>query len=236
MSFFSSVKGPDVRELRLTFQNICATLTQDERYNDGIDADGVSELLSDVYYYVTGNRNQRLRLPAPIADLNDKYRVMWPEGAKISSRAPSAASRNSRVPSLAKSYTQKDVNRASSVISSSIASKHRYIPFASDDEDTEAEQSTKQRRSRMDAKKSSSRHNKEDENPLSFRSRQKQRKNSINTVKINSQPLVHSDSIEAIRAAKNNDIDNSDDEDVPPLAPRPPASRRVYNGPVIADD
>lgn len=233
MSFFSSVKGPEVLEVRRTFTNMCAIITQDDKYKEGVDADGIAALLNDVYYYVTGNRNQRIRLPAPVNDPHDKFRVMWPEGAKVSSRAPSTTS--SKVPSLAKSYTQKDVNRASSVVSSSIASKHRYIPFASEDDDTEAEQSTKQRKSRVNAKRHNTKHNNEQENPLSFKSRQKQREGG-NTVKINSEPLVHSSSIEAIRAARDNDINDDEEEGVPPLTSRPPASRKVYKGPAFADD
>lgn len=240
MSFFSGgVKGPQVTELRGTFNNLCAMLTQDERYRDGIDASGTATLLNDIYYYVTGDRNQRIRLPAPAIDPTDKYRVMWPEGATVNSRARSnASSRYSKVPSLSGKYTQKDANRASSVVSSSIASsKHRYIPFASDDEDTDAEAESKHRKPHSrhgSVRQSSVKSSNVGDSPYSFRSRQRREKN--NTVRINGNPLSHSQSIEAIRNAETNNIENNEEDNVEPLQYRKPASRRQYNGPMFADE
>lgn len=121
------VEGGDVNDVRITFENIMIHL-QEQRYDEGIDAETMLIMINDIYNYVTGaSRGKAIRLPAPATDPDDKHRSMWPEGSKVhtrsrrdshASRASSVTSNGVRVPKINPAYTS---SRASSNTSSKYA-------------------------------------------------------------------------------------------------------------------
>lgn len=233
MSLFSSIKPPNEHDLRTTFENLCATFA-DEKYRNGIDPNTMVDAINDIYLYVAGNKNMRIRLPAPMSNLDDRFGFMWPEGAKVSSRAPSNSSRVS-VRKLSSNYTsQRAKDRAYSVTSSSRYST-KYIGFVEEDED--------------DGKRHVSRQTTQEKPSLSrtdtvTRRRSRSSKSSgSNTIKVGGQVMKPTPSMEKILTGDKYDAmdsydpyihNNSDDSkiyDTPaehnePLTPEPPVIRR----------
>lgn len=127
--------GPNKSDIKTTLENVCALL-DDPKYNGGLDPSSVVSLIEDIYEYVAGNKNKRLRLPAPANDPDDRYRIMWAEGAKVKSRPSSVSSKGSvdrhtsnklsSIYSSRNSTETKPIDRAMSVTSSSKYTS-RYI-------------------------------------------------------------------------------------------------------------
>lgn len=138
--FRSSVKGPDLFDLKLTVENLQAALSGRE-YQDGLDQESTITMVGAIYCYVTGGLRYGLPLPAPACDPEDKHRVMWPEGMKVKSRRPSVSSVGSKHNSGVNRYglrndigTSYAKSRASSVTSTSKYSS-RYVGIAEEEDD-----------------------------------------------------------------------------------------------------
>lgn len=129
MSFFnlkrtSHIDGPDVADIKVTFENLCASL-QSERYDQGIEPESMGTTIIDIYKWITGTSGGKgLRLPAPMNDPDDRHTVMWAEGQKVRTRSrrdshTSHTSRRTsdgnRVPNINPAYAS---SRASSTTSS----------------------------------------------------------------------------------------------------------------------
>lgn len=136
MSFFTSTKGPEVNNIRVTVENLCTHISN-EKYNKGIDPDGVINMIHDFYYYVTGEKNIRIRLPAPMSNTEDHFDMMWPEGAKVSSRPTSVSSSHYKGKRLSSNYKSTKIqSRASSVTSTSKRTVH-YVGIAEEESSDE---------------------------------------------------------------------------------------------------
>lgn len=147
MSIFSlkrqdHVNGPNVIDMKVTIENFCAEL-RSGKYDDGIDPESMCTTMVSFYQYITGtSEGGVIVLPAPANDPDDKYRSMWPEGAKVrtrqrrdshTSRASSRTSNGRRIPNIDPVYSR-------SVASSTVSSRYRTVKarFIDDNENSDA--------------------------------------------------------------------------------------------------
>lgn len=90
MSFFKKtthVDGPSVTDLKITFENICEELNSGA-YSSGIDPETMANMLVQLYKHITNTLHGKpLTLPASMDDPSDKYRILWPEGARVRTRS-----------------------------------------------------------------------------------------------------------------------------------------------------
>lgn len=120
----SHVDGPSADNIKITFENLCQEF-HGSVYENGIDPETATVLIHDLYKWLVGlSDSSPIRLPAPVDDVGDKHRVMWPEGSTIRTRSrrdshTSKSSASKGVSDLNRTYTS---SRASSVVSS------RYAP------------------------------------------------------------------------------------------------------------
>ncbi len=152
-----------MKNFKVTMENLVAVLN-DDKYRDGVDVTTLCYTLDDIYRHIAGDVNSRIRIPAPVGDLEDKFGLMWPEGARVSSRPPSESSRHSgkshshrhRSGSgkhLSSKYTSGDISpdltrRALSVTSGGSSYSKRYVGFIpEDDEDDNNYSASNNRRS-----------------------------------------------------------------------------------------
>lgn len=154
-SSFSGVQPPKLVDVRVTFENLCAVFSE-ERYNDGLDAQGVMHMLGDIYEFITGGKSVRIRLPAPVSNRDDCFKYMWPEGAKVTSIAKTQSNGSRRSSGhrysestnrLSSKYTTRNNGRAHSKRSSSVVSSSqygsRYVGIAEQEPDDSNEYSYK---------------------------------------------------------------------------------------------
>lgn len=142
MNFFSStVKGPDIMDMKTTFENLQAVLSGPD-YIDGMDQATTVAMVGSVYKYVIGKSNSAIHMPAPASVPDDRHRVMWPEGIKVKTRRTSVSSTGSghhsrRTHTYALNpnvTTPRAMSRASSVTSGSQYSS-RYVGIAEEEDD-----------------------------------------------------------------------------------------------------
>lgn len=145
MGLFNLTQGPSGENVKITFENVCAILRQ-EKYNEGIDADTTIRMIEDLYVYLTHNKDTRIRCPAPVSNPDDKFNMMWPEGAKVQSRPPSLSSsyasshyRKSTASGLSSKYTTGNLSQqARSRVSSTVSSRRpegRYVGIIDEEAD-----------------------------------------------------------------------------------------------------
>lgn len=230
MSFFGSSKQPQINDVRITFENIRALL-YDEKYSHGLDPNTTIDMINDVYDYVIGNKNMRIRLPAPVSNLEDRFGFMWPEGAKISSRAPSNASTAYKGRKLSSNYnSERARNRATSVASSSKFSA-RYVGFA--DEDEPENNNVKHSENHVKHKSKHSR----SVNPDNAKHKKNKHatNNGSSVMRVNGQVFKPTPSMDDMLGNMNSaahDIDDELEEDVP----RPAVLRKQAKFSNFADD
>jgi len=133
MPIFGSNSGPQLQDVKVTLENLCA-LVDDPLYQNGVTSDGVVNMLQDLYKYISGDKNKRIRCPAPADNPDDRYRMMWPEGAKVTSRPSSVtSSRNYNIRRLSTEYNDTARRRAASVTSSGTFTS-RYVGIIDEEE------------------------------------------------------------------------------------------------------
>lgn len=227
MSLFGSSKLPNSHDIEITFGNICATLN-DNKYADGLDQTTAINMVTDIYNYVRCSKNIRIRLPAPVSDPEDAYSFMWPEGAKISSRAPSNSSTLHNGRNFDKYKTDRARNRASSVVSSSKFSA-RHIGFAEDDDEKHTYKHRK-----------GTSHHKSGDNTERHRrpSAATSNTNESRVLRVNGQVMKPTPSMDQLFAGpKSPDLDeDNDNEEDEVQAPRPPVLRRQAKFSGFADE
>ncbi|KAL9122213.1 MAG: hypothetical protein Q9187_001230 [Circinaria calcarea] len=126
-------------EITTTKQN---TIRAPEYYH-GIDVDTMVECFDNLYSYIAGDMNSRIRCPAAVNDPEDKFRSMWPEGSTVFSRSTSVASYNSgksRHSSRSRPEYSKRLSAKYTGGSGSVTSKFgsRYVGIAEESEQDEA--------------------------------------------------------------------------------------------------
>lgn len=157
-----------MRNVKTTLENLVAILN-DGTYSNGIDPITMSHTVDDIYRFVSGDKNSRIRCPAPVDNLDNRFRLLWPEGATVTSRPTSDASRTSRTSHrsgrshhLSSRYTSGNINpdltkRAMSVTSSQYSK--RYVGFIEEEDEDDYSTAPPHRsnhRSNSSASKSSS--------------------------------------------------------------------------------
>jgi hypothetical protein len=231
--FSSTVKGPDMADLKATFENIQATLSTRD-YADGIDQATTIAMIGGIYKYITGRLGTALPLPAPVDYPDDKHRVMWPEGMKVKTRRGSVSSTGSNHhvrrrpnfdlnPNIA---TPKAMSRASSVTSTSQYSS-RYVGIAEEEEDVPPPR-RKQEQVPPPRRRDSHRYQDEyDEMPL----RPRQPARGTGTNRVSGAAMKPTPSMENFMRGHPDE----DDEEEVVHAPRPPR-RAAGRKPKFADD
>lgn len=118
--------------LKITLENLIALLNH-PKYNEGIDSETMSHTINDVFAYVSGDKDIRIRCPAPMSNLDDRFQYMWPEGAKVTSRPASntskASHRSGKPRRLSSRFTGGNIDpelarMAMSVTSSAFSRQH----------------------------------------------------------------------------------------------------------------
>ncbi|KAJ4002536.1 hypothetical protein NW766_012861 [Fusarium irregulare] len=130
-----------MKDVKITLENLVAVLNS-AKYKSGIDPETMIYTIDDIFAYVSGDSNIRIRTPAPIDNLDDRFGFMWPEGARVTSRAPSEGSRASRQSNrsrhLSAKFTSGNIEpdlmkSALSVTSSQYSS--RYVGFIEEEDE-----------------------------------------------------------------------------------------------------
>lgn len=128
----TSISESYASDVTNTISNLCAIVMQ-PKYLDGIDQESLVSTLEDLTSYVLGDTNKRISLPAPANNPDDKFNMMWPEGAVIRSATPSVSSVTSQ--SRAKrngpgsDYASSEWRSRASSVSSVM-----HVPIAEDEE------------------------------------------------------------------------------------------------------
>jgi len=138
----TSVKGPELADLKATIENLRVSLSGDE-YINGMDQATTIQMVGDIYLYVVGKLSHGLQLPAPADDPDDRCRVIWPDGMKVKTRRGSVSSVGSGKYVMADRRGTpiagagvRGGSRASSATSNSRFSS-RYVGIAEEEEDDE---------------------------------------------------------------------------------------------------
>lgn len=233
--FGSTVKGPDVADLKATFENLQAMLSSDE-YAYGMDQASTVVMIGGIYKYVIGKLSHGLPLPAPVDYPEDKHKVMWPEGMKVRTRRPSVSSTGSG--HYSRRRNQYDLNpnttshhamsRASSATSNSVYST-RYVGIVEEEDDEPLPAS--RHGQRQPPQKHSSHRREEDIREVPLRPRQEP-KRSAGTHRVSGAAMRPTPSIEDFMKGQ------PDEDDEPKEPPRPPRRlpRTTDKKPKFADD
>jgi hypothetical protein len=116
--------------VKITIENLCMHLSEDV-YAEGIDPETLCCTMEDIYKWITGTQQRStIQLPAPINDLDDRHRTMWPEGAKVTTRArrDSHSSSHSRKSSTSNGVKVPNINKAYTSSRNSSNATSRYAP------------------------------------------------------------------------------------------------------------
>lgn len=203
--------------LRITFENLIAVLS-DTKYESGIDRMTIAHTIQDLYSHVSGDRNIRIRCPAPMNNLEDKFQFLWPEGARVSSRAPSdtsrASHRSGKSHRLSSKFTSGNIDSNAVRRAMSVTSSHyskRFVGFI-DEEDEKAE---------------------DEEEPVYHFSPPRHRKSSVpgpeNTIRVNGSVMRPSPSLEQMFARKSlaDEAGDNEDRETPEQESRPVSGRHT---------
>ena len=192
-------------------ENLIALLNTD-KYASGVDPITLSHTIDDIYRHIAGDKNSRIRLPAPSNSPDDGFDFMWPEGARVSSKAPSDTSHRSgrshhsnrsRLSSkfVGGNISPNHTRRAMSVTSSQYSK--RYVGFIDEEDEPESE-------------------NYSIVSPSShFRRRSSGAHKPQNTVRVHGGVVKPTPSLERMFAKA--DIGDEEEEE---YAPRPPVSKK----------
>jgi len=140
MGFFTStVNGPAVDDMKVTFENLCHELNSDI-YTGGVDRDTLITTLEDVYKWIVSGPGKTISLPAVSGEPDDRHRIMFPQGCRVNtrkSRGPSSvSSRNSSNVPKSMMHLSSHYTRPQSTVSSSSRVAPRYVGFVEDDDAT----------------------------------------------------------------------------------------------------
>lgn len=239
----SSIVGPPIEDVKVTFENMCITLGE-PIYDRGVDSDGVINMISDLYRYISGNKNMKIRCPAPADDPDDCHRIMWPEGAKVRSRTSSVSSRSTSyrqsVTRLSDQYAnrhsreksaQKARDYASSVTSSSRYGS-RYVGIV-DEELPESPLVSNGVVSMLSASRDA-----RGEHSKSSRVKIKQppSSSSRNTLRVSGAVIKPSESLERIAGENNQGEDEDETPNNPPARQQRRERRERPSKAIFADD
>jgi hypothetical protein len=201
--------------VKVTFENLVAILNS-PKYRNGIDPETMICTIDDIFSYVSGNADGRIRTPAPMDDLNDRFDFMWPEGARVSSRPPSESSRASRHSGRARHLSSKftsgnigpDLMRSALSVTSSQSSR-RYVGFIDEEHEEPDPRSP----------------------PITYPRFPPRRRSSVtsgpgSTVKVHGAVVKPTPSIEKMFAASSITDDSPFEADLPEPEARPASTRR----------
>ena len=136
--FSKSIDGPDVMKMKITFENLCSELN-DSIYDDGVDRNTIIATIKDIYNWLVVDSDSSITLPATTREPDDRYRFIFPEGARVSTRKRggtlSVSSRGSATLPKAARKLSSHYTRSHSSTSSANRSQPRYVGFAEDDDE-----------------------------------------------------------------------------------------------------
>ena len=116
--------GSEVSDIKTTLENLCSELSSSV-YDDGVDRDSLIVTLGDIYKWIVVDPDITISLPAISSNPEDRFRFVFPESARVSSRkhrGPSSVSSNNpaNLPKSARKLSEHYTRSWSSASSSDV--------------------------------------------------------------------------------------------------------------------